>query len=65
MIHMQGGGECATATRCLKEAKTHLGSSTLFPKTHNFTSLLLDARKEVNPDFYDWNLVYLPVSHRY
>jgi len=61
ILDMEGGGECVTSKRCVPISKTSLGSSKHFSASFSFTNhALLDDNHKTNPDFYDWNHVYLP-----
>ena len=55
---MQGGGWCYDEDACLERSKGSLGSSKKWAATENFDGLLSDV-KEDNPDFYQWNVVYI------
>ena len=58
ILHLEGGGACADERQCLDRSKTALGSSTFWPPSGEFHGFLSD-NATVNPDFYDWNIVYL------
>lgn len=58
ILHLEGGGWCADEGTCLNRSKTALGSSTFWPPSAAFNGFLSD-NATVNPDFYDWNMVYL------
>lgn len=57
-MYFQGGGWCFTGQQCYERAQTVLGSSTTYPS--NLTSGgVLSNNPQINPDFYQWNAVYL------
>ena len=58
IMHLQGGGWCVTEDECVKRSKTNLGSSKDYPETRTFHGLL-SASETINPDFYNWNMVYV------
>ena len=58
IIEFEGGGWCYNETDCVERSKGRLGSSKSWPKTASYEGLL-SANKEINPDFYDWNLAFL------
>ena len=58
ILHLEGGGWCANEGDCLNRSKTALGSSTFWPATVEFHGFLSD-NATVNPDFYNWNMVFL------
>lgn len=61
ILDLEGGGECATAKRCIPQTKTSLGSSKYFSKTFSFKNHFYMADDaSSNPDFHDWNHVYMP-----
>jgi len=64
IIHMEGGGYCIDGPSCADRSKGTLGSSKTWPKVlgdpmccWNGGILADDAGS--NPDFYNWNLVFL------
>ena len=58
ILHLEGGGWCASERDCLDRSKTDGGSSTFWPPTQEFGGFLSDDAA-VNPDFYNWTMVYL------
>lgn len=58
ILHLEGGGWCGTKRDCLDRSKTALGSSTFWPPTQEFHGFLSD-NATVNPDFYNWTMIYL------
>ena len=59
IIYLQGGAWCESEEACLKRSQMHLGSSLYYEPTLNPGGILSNNRS-VNPDFYDWNVAYLP-----
>ena len=57
-IHLMGGGWCGTASDCYNRSFTRLGSTKSYPKSAAFGGFLSDD-PVVNPDFYDWNMVFV------
>jgi len=65
VIYFQGGGWCYEEHDCATRAQTLLGSSKLWNTTYNTTNLegystILNSNTTVNPDFADFNHVFLP-----
>jgi len=58
VIHMLGGGMCFSNEECLIRSKTYLGSSLYWPGQYNYGGPLSE-NSTYNPDFYDWNHVFL------
>jgi hypothetical protein len=58
ILHLGGGGWCNDTATCYNRSKTWLGSSKSWPASMGLDGFLSDV-KEVNPHFYDWNIVYL------
>ena len=60
ILHLMGGGWCADGNACLGRSTSRLGStsSKFYPETMDFDGFLSDD-PQVNPDFHDWNVVYL------
>eukprot|EP00047_Mylnosiga_fluctuans_P006060 m.244557 g.244557 ORF g.244557 m.244557 type:complete len:366 (+) comp14468_c0_seq1:99-1196(+) len=56
IIHLEGGGECASYAGCHAQLSTSLGSSKYFPKSKGL-GFLNDASCSNNPDFCDWTHV--------
>lgn len=59
IIYLQGGAWCDTEEDCFERSKSNLGSSLKFTYLKNAEGVL--SRDEAkNPDFYNWNAVYVP-----
>ena len=61
LIHLMGGGWCLRGrSDCLDRSKTRLGSTSakFYPESRSFDGILSDDPK-INPDFYNWNMVYV------
>jgi hypothetical protein len=58
ILHLEGGGWCGDEGDCLNRSRTALGSSTFWPPAEEFHGFLSD-NATVNPDFHDWNMVFL------
>jgi hypothetical protein len=58
IIHLEGGGWCYSEAECLERSYSKLGSSESWPHTADFSGFLSD-NSSTNPDFYDWNVVYI------
>ena len=59
IIYLQGGAWCESEETCLGRSRMHLGSSLFFKPLGNPGGILSHNKKE-NPEFYDWNVAYLP-----
>ena len=59
IIYLQGGAWCESEEACLGRSRMHLGSSLFFKPLGNPGGILSNSIKE-NPEFYDWNVAYLP-----
>lgn len=59
IIYLQGGAWCESEETCLARSRMHLGSSLFFKPLGNPGGILSNINKE-NPEFYDWNVAYLP-----
>ena len=57
-IHLMGGGWCGNVTACYERSFTFLGSTKPYPQSYGFNAFLSD-NPVVNPDFYDWNMVFI------
>nr|XP_009759657.1 PREDICTED: uncharacterized protein LOC104212153 [Nicotiana sylvestris] len=55
LIHLQGGGWCETTSDCQNRARSDL-SSKHAPIVAHFSGVLSND-PQLNPDFYNWNLV--------
>jgi len=61
VIYLEGGGECTTQTACESHLHDALGSSKYFASSVNFDGAYYASdNQSVNPDFWDWNHVYVP-----
>ena len=58
ILHLEGGGWCNDTQTCYNRSFTYLGSSKSWPKTAALPGFLSD-NSTVNPDFYNWNIVYV------
>lgn len=58
ILHMEGGGWCFSFEDCYNRSKTDLGSSKHWAPSAAGPGFLSDDIN-VNPDFYNWNVVYL------
>ncbi|XP_042019557.1 pectin acetylesterase 11-like isoform X2 [Salvia splendens] len=57
LIYLMGGGWCADITTCQSLFNETRGSSK-FSGSANFTGIL-SPDKDINPDFYNWNRIYV------
>ena len=58
IVHLEGGGWCYDETDCYGRSKTHLGSSSQFDPTANFSGFL-DNDPKANPKFANWTLAFV------
>ncbi|XP_044359929.1 pectin acetylesterase 5 isoform X1 [Triticum aestivum] len=59
LVHLEGGGWCSTVKDCSGRRMSVLGSSN-FMKPLQFTGHgIFDSDEIYNPDFYNWNKVYV------
>ncbi|CAM0885589.1 unnamed protein product [Alopecurus aequalis] len=58
LIHLEGGSWCSTLKDCSDRRMTVLGSSN-FMEPIRFAEGILDSNQRLNPDFYNWNKVYV------
>ena len=58
MLHLMGGGWCSSTADCYSRTSTILGGTTDFLERMEFFGKF-SSDNEVNPDFYNWNVVYL------
>jgi len=58
-IHHEGGGWCSSYADCYARSLTDLGSSAKFPKTINLDGGYFSSDPTINPQMYNWNMVYL------
>ncbi|KAM0856914.1 hypothetical protein ACQ4PT_048821 [Festuca glaucescens] len=59
LIHLEGGAWCSTVERCSDHRMTVLGSSDFMKPMQFAGSGILDSDQHLNPDFYNWNKVYV------
>uniref|UniRef100_A0ACD5XGW9 Uncharacterized protein n=1 Tax=Avena sativa TaxID=4498 RepID=A0ACD5XGW9_AVESA len=59
LIHLEGGAWCSTVERCSNRTKSMLGSSNFMKPIQFAGSGILDSDQQLNPDFYNWNKVYV------
>ena len=57
-MHLEGGGWCYTEADCVERSKTDLGSSKNYVSAYAFSGLL-SASSIINPNFYNWNMVFV------
>ena len=60
VVYFQGGGWCYTLADCAKRATGALGSSASYPATSPSKGGIVDPDPLHNPNFHDWNLVWVP-----
>ena len=60
ILHLMGGGWCFSPEDCLQRSQSLLGSSTApeWEETLPYYAFL-SSNAAVNPDFYNWNSVFL------
>ena len=58
ILHLGGGGWCVNKTDCYERSMMWLGSSKSWPSSVAIGGFLSD-NSTVNPDFYNWNVVYV------
>ncbi|GER54743.1 pectinacetylesterase family protein, partial [Striga asiatica] len=58
MIYMEGGAWCTSPSECLERSKGWLGDVYSRPRRAYFDGML-ENNKTYNPDFYNWNRVYI------
>ncbi|KAK3027579.1 hypothetical protein RJ639_042348 [Escallonia herrerae] len=58
LVHLEGGAWCESTQSCVGRMKQALGSSIIMEKMYNFSGIL-DGRKELNPEFHDWNRIFV------
>lgn len=59
IIYLQGGAWCHSKIDCYHRSKSNLGSSLKFNNLVNVEGLL-SRNPQSNPNFYNWNAVYVP-----
>ncbi|GFP81553.1 protein notum homolog [Phtheirospermum japonicum] len=57
LVYIEGGAWCNSTSDCMGRAKTMFGSS--FARDRIYFSGALDQNKTFNPEFYNWNKVYV------
>ena len=60
VIWLEGGGICQSLADCQNRAKGSLGSSKRSLPVQNVGQGMMQADPAANPDFYEWNRVYVP-----
>lgn len=58
ILHLMGGGWCSTTADCYNRSFTIFGSSEKWPESYEMFGFL-SSDPTVNPDFYNWNAVFL------
>ena len=59
IIHFNGGAWCFDANACVERSHGSLGSTKKLPKSPPIIQGINSPNPVVNPDFYDWNLVWV------
>ena len=59
IIHFNGGAWCFDEGACLERSKSSLGSTKHLPPSPPIIEGINSPDPQVNPDFYDWNLVWV------
>ena len=59
IIHFNGGAWCFDANACVERSHGSLGSTKKLPKSPPIIQGINSPNPTVNPDFYDWNLVWV------
>jgi len=59
IVWLEGGGICQSNEDCWRRSKGDIGSSSAWPNMHEGAQLI-SAESSVNPDFHDWNHVWVP-----
>ncbi|XP_051228662.1 pectin acetylesterase 5 [Lolium perenne] len=59
LIHLEGGGWCSTVKDCSDRRMTKFGSSNFMRSLRFAGSGILADDEQLNPDFYNWNRVYV------
>ena len=59
IIHFNGGAWCFDANACIERSHGSLGSTKKLPKSPPIIQGINSPSPTVNPDFYDWNLVWV------
>ena len=59
LIHFNGGAWCFDEAACLERSRGSLGSTKHLPPSPPVIQGINSANDQINPDFYDWNLVWI------
>eukprot|EP00112_Aurelia_sp_Birch-Aquarium-sp1_P011781 Seg2479.1 transcript_id=Seg2479.1/GoldUCD/mRNA.D3Y31 product="Pectin acetylesterase 9" protein_id=Seg2479.1/GoldUCD/D3Y31 len=59
IIHFNGGAWCFDEEACLERSRGSLGSTKHLPPAPPVIQGINSANGQINPDFYDWNLVWI------
>ncbi|GFP81558.1 protein notum homolog, partial [Phtheirospermum japonicum] len=59
LVYLAGGGWCGTTDGCLYRVKEKPGISTTINITFTYFDGILSPMQANNPDFYNWNRVYV------
>ncbi|KAL7122502.1 hypothetical protein ACP275_01G049300 [Erythranthe tilingii] len=59
VVFLEGGGWCNSKSDCLDRAQGYFGNSISRPFNRTFFSGILDQTQIFNPDFYNWNKVFV------
>ncbi|KAL7159700.1 hypothetical protein ABFS83_01G045400 [Erythranthe nasuta] len=59
LIYVEGGAWCLSKDNCLLRSQGMMGSSRKRSNNPYFTGII-DGDQTFNPDFYNWNRIYLP-----
>ncbi|KAL6501835.1 hypothetical protein OROGR_026968 [Orobanche gracilis] len=58
-IYIEGGGWCESTDECKRRSKAFIGSSKTRHGHTYYDGGLLSPNQTYNPDFYNWNIVYI------
>lgn len=59
IIHFNGGAWCFDKKACIERSRSSLGSTKKLPKSPPIIQGINSPNPAINPDFYDWNLVWI------
>ena len=60
IVHLQGGAWCVNETDCLLRSQGFFGTSKNLSKLTSFSQAgILSHIRRLNPDFYNWNMVFV------
>ena len=59
IIHFNGGAWCFDEAACLERSRGSLGSTKHLPPSPPVIQGINSANEQINPDFFDWNLVWV------